>query len=79
MIRRRDPRNHGRSALAVSGMPRPGVRSIVIVAEFAVVTVWPVAARQQRRVAALAAQVPVPHHPDAGNAHCPRQMRTAPQ
>jgi hypothetical protein len=45
------------------------------VAEFAAVTVWPVAARQQRRVATLASQVPVPHHPDYGNARY-AQIRT---
>jgi hypothetical protein len=46
----------------------------MIVAEFVAVTVWPIAARQQRRVATLAVQVPVPNHPDADNTLCPWQM-----
>src|SRR5712691_6036865 len=36
----------------------PGVRSMIIVAEFVAVTVWPVVARQQRRVATLACKCP---------------------
>jgi hypothetical protein len=42
------------------------------VAEFVVVTVWPVAARQQRRGDPLASQAPVPNHPHDGNARCLR-------
>jgi uncharacterized membrane protein len=43
-------------------------------AEFAAVTVWPVAARQQRRVATLASRVPVPG--PLLMEHYSRQMRT---
>ena len=53
-------------------MPATRARSMLVVAEFVAVTVWPVAARQQRRVATLASQVPVPHHSDDGNASCLR-------
>lgn len=56
-------------------MPAAVARSMLDVAEFVAVTVWPVAARQQRRVAILASRVPVPNHPNDGNAHCPRQKR----
>ena len=50
----------GSSAKAVSVMPAAVARSMLDVAEFVAVTVWPVAARQQRRVAILASRVPVP-------------------
>jgi len=46
------------------------------VAEFVAVTVWPVAARQQRRVATLASQVPVPDHRMMALC-CMRQMSAA--
>ena len=38
-------------------------------------TVWPVAARQQRRVAILASRVPVPNHPDDGDVRYLRHER----
>ncbi len=63
-----------RPVTAVFRMPAAVARPTLGVAEFVVVTVWPVAARQQRRVAILESQVPVPNHPNDDNACCLRQM-----
>lgn len=57
-------------------MPAADERSMLGMAEFVVVTVWPVAARQQRRVATLASQVPVPDHLMTVT-RCVRQNRVA--
>jgi hypothetical protein len=63
-------------ATAILGMPAAVARSVLDAAEFVVVIVWTGSSRQQRRVATLASRVPVPNHPDDGNARCLRQMRT---
>ena len=50
-------------------------RSMLDVAEFVAVTVWPVAARQQRREAILHRECPYQNHFDNGNARCMRHER----
>src|SRR5450755_1772511 len=56
-------------------MPAAAARPMLDVAEFVAVTVWPVVARQQRRVATLASRVPVPSHLTTVT-RCMRHVRT---